>query len=59
MSYIDRDLLPGEHLVYRTRLYWLMFAGPVLLRALVLPPIAWRLFNTPTRRGCRSHWARS
>src|SRR6266581_3239053 len=45
MSYIDRDLLPGEHLVYRTRLYWLMFAGPVLLTALVLLPIAWRLFN--------------
>jgi len=36
MSYIDRDLLPGEHLVYRTRLYWLMFAGPVLLTALAM-----------------------
>jgi len=43
MSYIDRDLLPGEHLVYHTGLYWLMFAGP--LTALVLLPIAWRLFN--------------
>ena len=45
MNHIDRDLLRGEHFVYRTRLYWLMFAGPVLLTALVLLPIAWRLFN--------------
>ena len=45
MSYIDRDLLPGEHLVYRTRLHWLMLAGPVLLTALVLLLIALRLFN--------------
>ena len=46
MSYIDRDLLPGEHLVYRTRLYWLVFAGPVLLSIVVLLPIAWLLFNS-------------
>ena len=28
------SLLPGEHLVYGTQLYWLTFAGPVLLTAL-------------------------
>lgn len=50
MSYIDRDLLPGEHLVHRTRLYWLVFAGPVLISIVVLFPVAWLLFNSTWSR---------
>ena len=45
MSYIDGNLLPGEHVVYRTRLHWLLFMGPVLLTVVVLLPIAWLLAN--------------
>jgi len=43
MSYIDGNLLPGERVVYRTRLHWLLFTGPVLFTVVVLLPIAWFL----------------
>jgi len=43
MSYIDRNLLEGEHVVFRTRLHWLLFMGPVLLTVFVLLPVAWLL----------------
>jgi len=33
MSYIDRNLLDGETIVFRTRLHWLLFAWPVLFAA--------------------------
>ena len=31
MSYIDETLLPDEHVVYRTRLHWIIFARGVLV----------------------------
>lgn len=43
MSYIDSNLLEGERVVFRTRLHWLLFFGPVLLTIIVLFPIAWFL----------------
>ena len=43
MSYIDGNLLDGEQVVYRTRLHWLLFLGPVLFVVLVLLPIDWFL----------------
>jgi len=43
MSYVDRNLLEGEHVVFRTRLHWLVFIGPVLLTVFVLLPVAWML----------------
>ena len=43
MSYIDGNLLTGERVVYRTRLHWLHFMGPVLFTAVVLLPLAWFL----------------
>lgn len=43
MSYIDRNLLQGEQVVYRTRLHWLLFMGPVLFIVIVLLPSAWLL----------------
>ncbi len=43
MSYIDSNLLEGERIVFRTRLHWLLFLGPVLLTIIVLFPIAWFL----------------
>src|SRR5271165_5595335 len=41
MSYIDGNLLDGEHVVYRTRLHWLLFVIPVLFTVVVLLPLAW------------------
>jgi uncharacterized membrane protein YdbT with pleckstrin-like domain len=43
MSYIDRNLIAGERVVYRTRLHWLLYAVPVLFSVVVLLPIAWFL----------------
>ena len=34
MGYIDEQLMPGEQLVYRTRLHWFVFAGPILILTL-------------------------
>jgi uncharacterized membrane protein YdbT with pleckstrin-like domain len=31
MSSLDRQLLPGEHVVHRARPHWVMFLGPMLL----------------------------
>ena len=45
MSYIDGNLLAGEGVVYRTRLHWLLFMGPVLFAVVVLLPLAWFLDN--------------
>jgi uncharacterized membrane protein YdbT with pleckstrin-like domain len=43
MSYIDRNLIAGERVVYRTRLHWLLYAVPMLFSVVVLLPIAWFL----------------
>ena len=45
MSYIDRNLIEGERVVYRTRLHWLVFAMPILFTIVVLMPAAWVLYN--------------
>lgn len=45
MSYIDGNLLDGEHVVYRTRLHWLLFVMPVLFTVVVLLPLAWLMAN--------------
>jgi len=41
MSYIDANLLAGEHVVFRTRLHWKLLVGPVLFMLATLVPIAW------------------
>ena len=46
MSYIDRNLIAGERVVYRTRLHWLVFVTPILFTAIVLLPGAWFLANS-------------
>lgn len=46
MSYIDRNLIAGERVVYRTRLHWLVFVTPLLFTAIVLLPGAWFLANS-------------
>ena len=45
MGYVERHLLPGEHVIYKTRLHWVLFLRPVLVivagiaLALVLRPV--------------------
>jgi uncharacterized membrane protein YdbT with pleckstrin-like domain len=36
MSYVDRNLLEGEEVVYRARLHWVIFAVPACIAALGL-----------------------
>lgn len=40
MGYIDRHLMPGERVIYRTRLHWKLYLWPGLLVLLVLLPLA-------------------
>ena len=39
MGYIERHLLPGEQVTYRTRLHWKLYVWPLLLVLLVLVPL--------------------
>lgn len=34
MSYIDKNLLPGERILFRTKKHWILFFVPVVLTAL-------------------------
>jgi uncharacterized membrane protein YdbT with pleckstrin-like domain len=31
MSYVEKSLIAGENVIYKTRLHWIVFAWPVLL----------------------------
>ena len=41
LSYIDRNLIAGERVVYRTRLHWLILFTPILFVVVILLPLAW------------------
>ena len=49
MSYIDRHLLEGERVVFRTRLHWALFLTPALFCVAVLAPVAAFLAAGPWR----------
>ncbi len=51
MSYIDRNLIEGERVVYRTRLHWLVFATPLVVTIVVLLPASWFLLNSLNWQG--------
>jgi len=36
MSYIDANLIPGEKVVYQTRLHWIVMLGHILFAGLIL-----------------------
>jgi uncharacterized membrane protein YdbT with pleckstrin-like domain len=38
MGYVDRNLVPGETLLYRTRHHWLVLLGPVFVGLLLAVP---------------------
>ncbi|HSS70604.1 MAG TPA: PH domain-containing protein [Casimicrobiaceae bacterium] len=41
MSYVSRNLLAGEKVVYRTRLFWLLLAWPVVFLIVVAVAVVW------------------
>jgi uncharacterized membrane protein YdbT with pleckstrin-like domain len=43
MSYIDGNLLAGEHVIFRTRLHWKILVPPLLFALATLLPVAWVL----------------
>lgn len=43
MSYIDGNLLPGEQVVFRTRLHWKILVGPLLFAVITFLPVVWML----------------
>lgn len=40
MGYLDRNLLSGETVLFRTHLHWKLYVAPVLFTLLVMGPIA-------------------
>jgi uncharacterized membrane protein YdbT with pleckstrin-like domain len=40
MSYVDSNLLPDEHVLYRTRLHWRLFVAPLLFAIAVSAALA-------------------
>jgi uncharacterized membrane protein YdbT with pleckstrin-like domain len=43
LSYIDRHLLPGEAVRYRTRLHWKIFVVPVFVSVLMVALALWAI----------------
>jgi len=43
MSAMERELLDGERVVFRSRVHWRLFMGPVLLTVFVFLPMTWLL----------------
>jgi uncharacterized membrane protein YdbT with pleckstrin-like domain len=50
MGYVDRNLVPGETLLYRTRHHWLVLLGPLIAgSSLLVPGIALLMEAIATR----------
>lgn len=49
MGYVERHLLPNEHIVYKTRLHWILFLKPALLilAGMALSAVLWRVADPP------------
>jgi uncharacterized membrane protein YdbT with pleckstrin-like domain len=47
MSYIDGNLLEGEHVVFRTRLHWKLLVAPLVFLLATLVPVAWLHLQGP------------
>jgi uncharacterized membrane protein YdbT with pleckstrin-like domain len=46
MSYIDKHLLPGETVTYRTRLHWKVYLLPALFTLLICVPLVVLALNS-------------
>jgi uncharacterized membrane protein YdbT with pleckstrin-like domain len=38
MSYVERNLIPGEKLIYRTGVHWSVLCGPAIVAAIIVVP---------------------
>jgi uncharacterized membrane protein YdbT with pleckstrin-like domain len=38
MSYVEKNLIPGEKLIYRTGVHWSVLFGPAILAAIIVVP---------------------
>ncbi len=49
MGYVERHLLPNEHVLYKTRLHWILFVKSALLVlvGLALAALLWRVQDPP------------
>lgn len=47
MSYIDGNLLEGEHVVFRTRLHWKLLVAPLVFLLVTLVAVAWLRVQGP------------
>ncbi len=50
MSYVERNLVPGETLLYQTRHHWVVLIGPLLIALLVGLPGLFLLFEVAAKR---------
>lgn len=46
MSYVNRSLIPGETVVFRTRLHWIIFAWPVVFTLVTIAAMYLRYRRT-------------
>lgn len=52
MSYVERNLVPGETVIYQTRLHWIVMLGQIIVGSLLLAlPGVILLYYALTRRG--------
>ena len=45
MSYVEKNLLPGEQVVYRTRLHWSILLGPIVFLGVVSAFALWSMLR--------------
>lgn len=45
MAYVDKHLLTGERVIYRSRQHWVVFIGPALLFAVAMAPLIYSRSN--------------
>jgi hypothetical protein len=50
MSYVERNLVPGETLLYQTRHHWIVLIGPLMVALLLGLPGLWLLFEALGKR---------
>ena len=50
MSYVEKNLVPGETLLYQTRHHWVVLIGPLLIALLVGLPGLFLLFAVAAKR---------
>jgi uncharacterized membrane protein YdbT with pleckstrin-like domain len=51
MSYVDKSLIPGESVVFRTRLHWIIFAWPVVFALITIAALYLRYTRTAEALG--------